>query len=483
MKRHTNLRTHAPAAAIAALAALLLSSTPAKAQQECAVTSLADDNSSGTLRALIANTACNPISFSVTGTINLTHPLSLSRPLTITGPGANLLTVSAGPSLPILQTGSTGTVISGLTMANGNWHQGALINAGTLTVSDCVFSQNTGSFSGAVFNLGSLTVKNCTFSHNSSFLGGGILNLGTLTVTSSAFLHNSAEVGGAIVNAPGSTLTVTNSTFVGNSAHEKGGGIADQGVSTVTNSTFWGNSAGAGGAIFVESTDVTLKNTIFAGNTGVNCAGPPEFGGGHLINDGGGNLTTDDTCPGTYTTDAMLGPLAFNGGPTQTIALLPGSPAIDAAVAGNCPATDQRGISRPQGSGCDIGAYEFVPQAGPVFSGFFAPVSNDLTNVVKAGQAVAVRFSLGGDWGLSILASGSPTSKQVACPNSITTIVSEDVAAVTAGNSSLSYDAATQTYTYVWKTEKSWANTCRQFDIGFSVNGSLTQSATFFFKK
>jgi len=97
------------------------------------------------------------------------------------------------------------------------------------------------------------------------------------------------------------------------------------------------------------------------------------------------------------------------------MALFPGSPAIDTAV--NCPATDQRGVSRPQGAACDAGAYELIQQAGPVFSGFLAPVSNPPTvNTVKAGQAIPVKFSLGGDWGLNIIASGYPASRQVPCP-------------------------------------------------------------------
>ena len=78
---------------------------------------------------------------------------------------------------------------------------------------------------------------------------------------------------------------------------------------------------------------------------------------GSLI-DGGGNLSwPDTTCPG-LNADPLLGPLQDNGGPTQTHALLAGSPAIDAALLANCPATDQRGVSRPQGPGCDIGAFE-----------------------------------------------------------------------------------------------------------------------------
>ena len=106
---------------------------------------------------------------------------------------------------------------------------------------------------------------------------------------------------------------------------------------------------------------MTLKNTIVANSpTGGNCSG--------TITDGGGNLSyPDTTCPG-INSDPKLGPLQDNGGPTQTMALLPGSAAIDAANDAICAAPpvnnlDQRGIARPQGPHCDIGAYEATPAA------------------------------------------------------------------------------------------------------------------------
>ena len=138
---------------------------------------------------------------------------------------------------------------------------------------------------------------------------------------------------------------MSNSTFSGNSAN--GGGI----IGTCGNSTFNGTSGDAHGT--------TLKNTIVANSpTGGNCSG--------AITDGGGNLSyPDTTCPG-INGDPELGPLQNNGGPTQTMALGPGSAAIDAANDAICAAPpvnnlDQRGIARPQGPHCDIGAYEALP--------------------------------------------------------------------------------------------------------------------------
>jgi len=98
------------------------------------------------------------------------------------------------------------------------------------------------------------------------------------------------------------------------------------------------------------------------------------------------------------------------------------------------------------------------------WAGFFQPVDNPPTiNSVKAGPAIPVRFSLGGNFGLSILASGYPISKQVACTSGAP--IDEIEETVSARSSSLSYDATTGQYTYVWKTEKAWANSCRQLVV------------------
>jgi hypothetical protein len=116
------------------------------------------------------------------------------------------------------------------------------------------------------------------------------------------------------------------------------------------------------------------------------------------------------------------------------------------------------------------------------FTGFFSPVDKLPTfNVVKAGQAVPVKFSLRGNQGLNIFATGYPTSLTIQCTDN-TGLYDAIEETVTAGGSSLSYDAASDRYTYVWKTDKAWpANTCRQFVIKF-VDGSY-ERANFQFKK
>jgi CSLREA domain-containing protein len=221
---------------------------------------------------------------------------------------------------------------------------------------------------GGIFNRGRLTVSHSTFSGNStSGVGGGISNVGTLMVSYSTFSGNSAQAGGGLYNSAG-TLTVSNSTFSGNSATTLGGGLrGNTGAMTVTHSTLSGNSAGnGGGGVANVSGPLYLRNSLIANNS---------LSGGECLNQGTftanvNNLIEDGSCSPALSGDPLLGPLGNYGGSTQSFALLPGSPAIDAA--GDCtpylnPDEDQRGVARPQSSACDIGAYEAKEQIGPDF--------------------------------------------------------------------------------------------------------------------
>jgi hypothetical protein len=115
-----------------------------------------------------------------------------------------------------------------------------------------------------------------------------------------------------------------------------------------------------------------------------------------------------------------------------------------------------------------------------VFSGFFQPIDNGrVLNATKAGGAVPVKFSLGGDQGLDILAAGSPSSQPIACDSSAPVDVVEQTS--TAGSSSLSYDASSDRYTYIWKTEKAWAGSCRQLTV--ELTDGSTHTANFKFTK
>jgi len=241
--------------------------------------------------------------------------------------------------------------------------------------------------------------------------GGGIYNVGALSVVGSTIFGNRAGPGGAGAGVEGTSgggaggagaggggifsaggpLAVTNSTFFGNfaGAGGAGGGLAGSGgagggggaievaggPSAVRSATLARNGVGAGGSsasapgaigagggISVQSPlaayDMRLQDTIVAGSIGSGCAADPSS----AIADGGHNLSFgDSTCPGR-TGDPKLGPLRSNGGPTQTMALGPGSAAINQVPrgVGDCPKTDQRGVRRPQGGRCDLGAFEFA---------------------------------------------------------------------------------------------------------------------------
>lgn len=134
-----------------------------------------------------------------------------------------------------------------------------------------------------------------------------------------------------------------------------------------------------------------------------------------------------------------------------------------------------------------FGAFFSAPAPEPVydFDGFFAPIDNRdasgsfVLNEVRAGQAIPVKFSLNGDQGLDIFATGSPSSEAIACDSQAEVDGIEQTAA--AGASGLSYDAASDTYTYVWKTSKSWEDTCRQLVV--ELDDGTTARANFTFSR
>jgi hypothetical protein len=253
---------------------------------------------------------------------------------------------------------------------------GAILSSGHATISHSTFSRNDAfTFGGAIWNSGIMEISHALLHRNhAGYSDGGISNGGRLTVTNSAVSENGGwfDGTGGLSNYAGGTLEITNSTIHGNRGYEGVGGITANGSvmitqSTVTNNIALGRAWMAGG-ILVGGT-ATLRNTIVADNLlqepGLtsNCSGS--------ISDGGYNIEDETTCGFSEAnqshpnTDPLLDPagLQDNGGPTPTIALLPGSPAVDAipvgtAGCGTTVTTDQRGVNRPQGPGCDIGAFE-----------------------------------------------------------------------------------------------------------------------------
>ena len=377
--------------------------------------------------ANLADPAPNTIEFDTTGafaspqTITLVPSLgalelsSISTPEVIDGPGAGVVTISGGGAVGVFQveSGVTAT-LAGVTISGGSstygggisnggtltvsgstitgnsaTYGGGIDNGGTLAVSDSAIASNTSTYQGAGiynFNYGLLTVTNSTIANNSTGefgSGGGIFNnnfAGTVTVNSSTISDNSTGdygYGGGIDN--GGALTIINSTIANNTAgyDAGGGGISNAGTLTAVNTTITYNECSYfefGGGVYDSSgAATTLDNTIVDVNTGyqglpddingapASVAGQNDLVGvdntGSLTNGTNGNLVIGATNPG-------LGLLAYNGGPTQTIALLAGSPAIDAgsnALANDYSlTTDQRGAGYPRivNGVVDIGAYE-----------------------------------------------------------------------------------------------------------------------------
>ena len=325
----------------------------------------------------------------VAKTITLTQePLELSRPfgpVVIQGPGAAVLTITADGASRVFQVDAGVTAsISGSNISDGSAdHGGGIISAGTLALDGCAIGLNSvATDGGAIYNTGKLIIANSTFSSNSAGnAGGAIFNAAaaTLTVSSSTFANDTAGggstalpvplAGGAIGNA--GVLAVTDSTFSGNAAAgmSEGGAIGNAGSLTAANVSIVGNTAGGG---IANTGSALVNNSLVAANIGGDVLGNLS-GSYDLIGDGSGGLSVSNhNLLGTPAVplDPKLGPLADNGGPTRTMALLPGSAAIDAggnnlAIDANGQAllTDQRGQPRITNGTVDIGAYE---TAGPL---------------------------------------------------------------------------------------------------------------------
>ncbi len=359
-------------------------------------------------------------------TITVTSTQTISADTTIDGGG--LITIDGGNSVGVFSVNPTvNFTVQNVTIANGNASTGAagsggaINNMGTLTVTNSTFSHNrannpstSAGSGGAIVNSsgGIVTVSYSTFSNNSSeFLGGAIYNLGGLTVTNSLFSGNSSYSGGAIYAGSGNAggtdgrATVVNSTFSGNSASHVSGAIHNGYTLTVTNCTFSGNSASGryGSSVMYNSGTATFTNTIVANSVGEgSCStwfGATTIDGGHNIDDGTTCGFTGTGCTTTGSsfcnTNPQLDPvgLANNGGPTQTIALLAGSPAINAGDETVCAAApvdnlDQRGFTRPGvgATNCSIGAYEFnspgMPTT-PTTTAVVAPTSSPTSTATR----------------------------------------------------------------------------------------------------
>lgn len=277
--------------------------------------------------------------------------------------------------------GSTTIIDSTVSNNSSVSHGGAVytILSGQFTAVNSTFAGNATSsaFGGALYlEVSSGTIENSTFTNNSANHAGAIYAItGAISVQNSTFNNNTASsMGGAIEIANG-THSIHNSTISGNSATNEGGGIFNRGHLTLVNSTVTNNRAGTNGAgilsSFVSNNSTTVTNTIVVDNI-INIGGFADdvalhqgpvdtfiSGGNNLIGAVGANINAFSPMSDILgITEPQLDSLQDNGGSTLTHAPLDNSFAINAANAAACPAIDQRGIGRPQGAGCDIGAFE-----------------------------------------------------------------------------------------------------------------------------
>jgi hypothetical protein len=290
-----------------------------------------------------------------------------------------------------------GSDISGNTASDGGG--GVATDYGVVKISDTTITGNSAAADGGGVHSygGKVTLTNCTVSGNTASRGGGLVagfyftpdfDAAVLKIQKCTISGNvAAALGGGVFLYQRGALNLIDSTVSGNSATSVGGGVAadtwyGEGFLNVINSTISGNTVGReGGGIYLATAGpggqrVTLKHGLISGNT---ASMVPEMS----ADNGPFTLTVDDynlfgqnadagvsgftpgatdIVPGPgVTVNDILFPLANNGGPTQTHALVPGGPAVDAVPTGdgNCiGTTDQRGVSRPQGDGCDVGSFE-----------------------------------------------------------------------------------------------------------------------------
>ncbi len=319
---------------------------------------------------LTAQAACKTIGHAISlasrGDSIKVAPATYPENLTIS---ISLAIVGSSAPTTIIDGGQNGSVVSiPATKAN-------------VTLSGFTIRNGHGSPGGGISNFGILTVNSSTVTGNNAYCpsepchnhgsGGGIFNVGTLTVNNSTVSGNTAQDSGGGIDSYNST-TVNNSTITGNTSSFDGGGLANcAGPLNINNSTIVGNSTPAlGGGIYHDDRFggvTTIQNSIVANSaSGGSCSG--------AMISSGYNLSSDNTCsfngPGDLNnTQPMLGTLGNNGGPTQTIPELTGSPTIDAGNPNGCTNSsgqlltiDQRGYPRPgkfkHDKRCDMGAYE-----------------------------------------------------------------------------------------------------------------------------
>ena len=291
----------------------------------------------------------------------------VDKNLTISGQNAQTTVVQAavtrGTATDRVFTINSGVnaTIENLTIRYGNVASGGGVYAeGPLTLLNSIVTQNdTG---GGIYTTSNLTIRDSTISNNSAGGNAGICSNGTTSVLT---IERSTISGNTATGSAGGIFSryqayIYNTTFSGNSAGDSGGAIYQRGAATIRNSTFYGNSAATAGGIYGRGTTTSVYDSIITVSTAGDCVliTGSFAGSNNLIDDNAAGGCSGISSAAVTNLDSTLGD---NGGPTETHALLAGSPAIDAIPLINCTVTtDQRGVPRPQptGGNCDVGAFE-----------------------------------------------------------------------------------------------------------------------------
>ncbi len=302
------------------------------------------------------NCGPTPVAISILKEKDITANVSINGGGLVTISGRNrarIFRVNAGASLTLNNISLAYAAANGAGNGDGGGNGAGILNeGGIVSVTDSTI-------------LNSRSEENGAAVYNKS---------GTMSLIRTLLWNNTAGNNGGAVGVEQGAMNIGNSTISGNFASNGGGGVFNNtGTLIITNTTIYNNNAGFGASAILNSTggQITVKNTIIASKLAI--GGVPindNCGGG--VTDGGTNLQyPDSSCgPNVPVADPVLGTLADNGGPTLTHALKQGSPAIDVGNEGICDADpvikiDERVVTRPIGTTCDIGAYEYDPKNPP----------------------------------------------------------------------------------------------------------------------
>ncbi|MDH3767966.1 MAG: DUF2341 domain-containing protein, partial [Gammaproteobacteria bacterium] len=365
----------------------------------------ANRTAQGTLRQLIQNANAivgNPTLnipadtyvLAIAGTLendSRTGDLDVTDAVTLVGAGMTSTFIDANFIDRVFEL-FAGTMLTDMTIRNGDdlidggpgggvWNRSG---AGA-TLTRVALRNNKGNNGGGIMNAAALIMTDVEISGGTATSdGGGIFNTATIVWNRGTLSGNAANNGGGLLNngPAGISATLTNVTISGNSTPGNGGGInTSRGVDLI-HATVYGNSATQGAGVHTQGGgSVRFTNSVVANHSPASLA----CGSSNTITLGGNVESTGNSCEFTdpsdqhsvTATDLKMGPLANNGGPTQTHALNTGSFAVDAAIGCPPPATDQRGTARPDGAACDSGAFEGAVPLATISGSVYHDINNN----------------------------------------------------------------------------------------------------------